>query len=56
MLENIAFAAKMLLGAQLKQGEVNPIDYIYDALQIKLDYLEQGDEFDLIKRYVDQTN
>jgi cation transport regulator ChaC len=33
-LSNIEFASKVLLGALLKQKEMNPIDYVYNAMNI----------------------
>lgn len=51
----MAFASKVLLGAHMKPKETHPIDYIYNALQINMEYIDEGDEYELIKRYVDQT-
>ena len=52
----MAFASKLLLGAQLNQLDIHPADYIYNALQIKLDYLPPGSpERDLIVKYVEET-
>ena len=55
-LNNIEMASKMLLGALQKASEINPIDYCYNALNVKLDPLpDHSDEFKLLKHYIYNT-
>ena len=47
----------MLLGALYRQMEVNPIDYVHDALNVKISMLEAGSpEHSLIHKYVENTS
>jgi len=55
-LNNIEMASKMLLGALQKADEINPVDYCYNALNVKLDPMpEHSDEFKLLKHYIYNT-
>lgn len=40
LLTNIEYSARMLLGALHRQIEVNPFDYIFKALNVKMELLE----------------
>lgn len=47
----------MLLGALLKQEEMNPVDYVFQALNLLIEPLDkEGGEFEVMKRYIDNTN
>lgn len=35
-LTNIEFSSRLLLGALYRQKQVNPVDYVYDALRTKI--------------------
>jgi hypothetical protein len=55
-LTNIEFASKILLGALYRQKEVNPIDYVHNALNLLIDPLDnEGPEFEVIRTYIDNT-
>jgi hypothetical protein len=55
-LTNIEYASKVLLGALLRQKEINPIDYIYHAMNLLIDPLEvESPEYEVIKTYIDNT-
>ena len=55
-ISNIEKASKILLGALHKQQEKNPIDYIHEALNVKLDHLAEKDpEYEAIEKYVKNT-
>ncbi len=46
----------MLLAALLKQEEMNPIDYVYNALNLIIDPLVfESPEYDVIRKYIDNT-
>mmetsp|Transcript_17912 Transcript_17912/g.12895 ORF Transcript_17912/g.12895 Transcript_17912/m.12895 type:complete len:137 (+) Transcript_17912:1264-1674(+) len=52
-LTNIEFASKILLGALLNQHAKNPFDYVYEALNIKIEPLKQGDgELEVVMDYI----
>ena len=59
MLENltdIEYASKILLGALSKQKEINPVDYVYHALNLQIEPLDpESGEFEVIKGYIDNT-
>ena len=55
-LTNIEFASKVLLGALLRQKEMNPIDYVYQALNLNIEALnKEGPEYEVIRNYSDNT-
>lgn len=55
-LSNIEMASKMLLGALQCANEINPVDYCLNALNIKIEPLnENTDEFKLLKHYINNT-
>jgi hypothetical protein len=55
-LSNIEFASKVLLGALLKQKEMNPIDYVYHAMNLQIEALEiESPEYEVIRTYIDNT-
>jgi len=55
-LNNIEYASKVLLGALLRQKEMNPIDYVYHAMNMIIDPLEvESPEYEVIKTYIDNT-
>ena len=55
-LTNIEFASKILLGALLRQNEMNPIDYVHQALNLKIEHLDaEGPEYEVIRKYIDNT-
>lgn len=55
-LNNIEYASKVLLGALLKQKEMNPIDYVYHAMNMIIDPLEiESPEYEVIRNYIDNT-
>ena len=55
-LTNIEFASKMILGALSQQTEMNPLDYIYHALNLLIEPLEhEGAEFALLQEYIHNT-
>eukprot|EP01022_Parablepharisma_sp_SALTPOND_P016007 TRINITY_DN2302_c3_g1_i1.p1 TRINITY_DN2302_c3_g1~~TRINITY_DN2302_c3_g1_i1.p1 ORF type:complete len:1273 (+),score=196.37 TRINITY_DN2302_c3_g1_i1:5084-8902(+) len=52
-LINIESASKLLLGAQSKLAEMNPLDYCYKALSIDLqDVPMNSEEYELINQYI----
>jgi Poly(ADP-ribose) polymerase catalytic domain/Poly(ADP-ribose) polymerase, regulatory domain len=55
-LTNIEFASKVLLGALLRQKEMNPIDYVYHAMNIMIEALDkESPEYEVIRTYIDNT-
>jgi hypothetical protein len=55
-LTNIEFASKILLGALLRQKEMNPIDYVYNAMNLQIEALEtESPEYEVIRTYIDNT-
>lgn len=55
-LNNIEYASKVLLGALLRQKEMNPIDYVYHAMNLLIDPLEtESPEYEVIRTYIDNT-
>jgi len=55
-LLNIESASKILLGAQSRLLEINPLDYCYKAMGITLEALEKdSEEYDLITEYINQS-
>lgn len=55
-LTNIEYASKMLLAALLKQNEMNPIDYVYHALNLIIEPLQnESPEYEVIRKYIDNT-
>eukprot|EP00826_Nyctotherus_ovalis_P008597 TRINITY_DN12235_c0_g1_i4.p1 TRINITY_DN12235_c0_g1~~TRINITY_DN12235_c0_g1_i4.p1 ORF type:complete len:471 (+),score=130.77 TRINITY_DN12235_c0_g1_i4:270-1682(+) len=55
-LLNIESASKILLGAQSRLLEMNPLDYCYKAMGIALEVLEKGgEEYELISEYIGQS-
>ena len=58
-MTNIEFASKVLLGALHHQtigGPLHPIDYIRDCLETTFVNVAPGPEYDLIKKYCDQSS
>ena len=52
-LSDYQFAIKLLMGAYYSQKRINPYDYIYNALNCKLQYLKPNDiESQYILRYI----
>lgn len=55
-LVNIEYASKVLLGALLKEKEMNPIDYVYQALNLLIEPLDkEGGEYEIINTYINNT-
>ena len=55
-LTNIEFASKILLGALLRQKEINPIDYVYNAMNLQIEALDnESPEYEVIRTYIDNT-
>lgn len=55
-MTNIEYASKVLLGALLRQKEMNPIDYVYHAMNLMIDPLEtESPEYEVIRTYIDNT-
>jgi hypothetical protein len=55
-LTNIEYASKVLLGALLRQKEMNPVDYIYQAMNLMIDPLDsESPEYEVIRTYIDNT-
>mmetsp|Transcript_40067 Transcript_40067/g.38592 ORF Transcript_40067/g.38592 Transcript_40067/m.38592 type:complete len:276 (+) Transcript_40067:1981-2808(+) len=56
-LTNIEFASKILLGAKQRQYEMNPIDYVHQALNLMIEPLDKaGGEYEVINKYIQNTN
>lgn len=56
-LADIELASKLLLGALFRQSEMHPIDYIYHALNLPIQYLDPTTpEFEVIQKYVKNTS
>lgn len=50
-------ASKMLLGAIYRQKEINPIHYVHEALNIKIDLLKNDtSEYEILLKYIKSTN
>lgn len=46
----------MLLGALYKQNEMNPVDYVHNALNLLIEPLDkEGAEFEVINTYIKNT-
>jgi predicted DNA-binding WGR domain protein len=60
LLENLTYvegAVKILLGAQLRQKEVNPLDYCLNSMNITIENLKhESNEFSLLKSYIKANN
>lgn len=55
-LSNIEYATKVLLGALLKQKEMNPVDYVYHALNLNIENLDkESPEYELLLNYIKNT-
>ncbi len=55
-MNNIEYASKVLLGALLRQKEMNPIDYVYHAMNLMIDPLEvDSPEYEVIRTYIENT-
>lgn len=55
-LTNIEYASKMLLAALYKQQDQNPVDYVFDALNLMIEPLEkESGEFEVIHKYIENT-
>lgn len=55
-LNNIEYASKIMLGALFRQQEMNPIDYVYHAMNLMIDPLEvESPEYEVIRTYIDNT-
>jgi poly [ADP-ribose] polymerase len=56
-LTHIEHASKLLLGALYRQMEVNPVDYIFEALGSKVEFVSESfPEFDLLHEYIKNTS
>ena len=56
-LINIEAASKILLAAQSKMNEINPLDYCLKALGVDLEVIQQfTQEYDIIKKYIDRSS
>ena len=56
-LSNIEHASKLLLGALYRQMEINPVDYIFQSLASKVEYVSESyKEHDLLHQYIKNTN
>jgi hypothetical protein len=60
LLENLTYvenAIKILLGAQLRQREVNPLDYCLSSMRILVEKLVKScNEYKLLEKYVSQSS
>jgi ankyrin repeat protein/predicted DNA-binding WGR domain protein len=60
ILENLTYvegAVKILLGAQFRQKEVNPLDYCLNSMNIMIENLKHdSNEFSLLKSYIKANN
>ncbi|RUP47991.1 poly polymerase catalytic domain-containing protein [Jimgerdemannia flammicorona] len=58
-IDNIRYlnsGANMLLGAELRGKEINPLDYCYRAFQCRMDEVEpETEEYKVVSRYMDTT-
>ena len=55
-LTNIEFASKVLIGALYRQVEMHPIDYIYNAINAKIEHISSSTaEYEVIEKYVKTT-
>ncbi len=55
-LTSIEFASKVLLGALYKQKEINPVDYVFDALNLDIEAMDKdSNEFEVINKYISNT-
>jgi len=55
-LADIEFASKILLGALQRQYEMNPLDYIYKAINMHFELLDSEDpEHELVMKYIKNT-
>ena len=55
-LTNIEYAAKMLLGALYRQDEMNPIDYVHNAVNMLIEPMDsESPEYEVIKTHIDNT-
>jgi len=55
-LDSIEQTSKILLGALVRQQEMNPIDYVHHAINSIIEPLDKSTpEYELIKKYVDNT-
>ena len=51
-LVNVELTSRVLLGALFRQYTINPIQYIYNSMGIKISPMEEGDpECDLVRAY-----
>jgi len=56
-LTDVCLARKLIIGATFKIKQVNPLDYCYASLQIKLELLETtGGEYKAIEQYARNTS
>lgn len=56
-LSNIEHASKLLLGALYRQLEVNPVDYIFQALAAKVEFVSESfPEYDTLHQYIKNTS
>ncbi|RUS22547.1 hypothetical protein BC937DRAFT_88542 [Endogone sp. FLAS-F59071] len=58
-LSNIRYlnsGANILLGAELRSGQINPLDYCYRALQCRMEEVEtETEEYNVVSRYMNTT-
>jgi poly [ADP-ribose] polymerase len=56
-LSNIEHASKLLLGALYRQLEVNPVDYIFQALAVKVEFVSESfKEYEILHQYIKNTS
>lgn len=56
LLTEVEFSSRVLLGALFRQMQVNPVDYVHDALQTQITPMIKGDaEFELIAAFISNT-
>ena len=60
MLDNLSYverAVNILLGAQSKSKEINPLDYVYNSLQTKFNLIKNNtSEYDTIVKYIHNSS
>ena len=56
-LRSVEIASRILMGALYREKVVNPVDYIYAALQTRIELMQSGDpECELIRKFVASTD
>lgn len=57
MTDDLTCAARLLLGAQAKIGEMSPVDYLYSAMGVRIVPLaHDSEELHLLERYINRSS